>query len=89
MATFSSVLHDRRRRTLLITSGTLVITVLKCSRKDRYDQAFADPSQAPPPAAFRGRLPSDPGHCLWSGIVPTERAARVVAWPASLIRYQV
>jgi len=28
MATFSSVLHDRRRRTVLITSGNLVIIVL-------------------------------------------------------------
>ena len=40
---------------MLITSGNLVITVLWCSRKDGYDQVFADRSQAPR-AACQGRL---------------------------------
>jgi hypothetical protein len=46
IATFSSVLHARRRRTVLITSGNLVITVLKCSRKDSCDHVFAARRQA-------------------------------------------
>jgi hypothetical protein len=51
------MLHARRRRTVLITSGNLVITVLKYSRKDSYDQVCAERRQALMAAALRGRLP--------------------------------
>ena len=56
ISTFYSTLHERRRLTVLMTSGNLVITVLKSSRKDANNQPLRAGRQAGMAAVMGGRL---------------------------------
>jgi hypothetical protein len=58
---------------VVITSGNLVITVLKGSRKDSYDQPFAARRQAPQAVVVRGRLPYIRGKWANNGPVQLQK----------------
>ncbi|SAL78435.1 amylo-alpha-1,6-glucosidase [Caballeronia telluris] len=77
MAQIYDALGDAARAAVLRTKAAALFT--------RFNEAFWDEETGFYAFALDGEkkkvlsVASNPGHCLWSGIVPPERAARVVA----------